>query len=191
MPSTLSGLMVAALLGLPGLLGEAVYRRWVGVDWREKEWLSVLRVITFGVLGLAVYVLMATALHLPEPRHVFPWAYEQARLESTPLWLLALPLLLHALCSLLVGFVTALAGVVIARWSGTTRSPSAWDEFVRRILPGHWVIVGLRSGESYSGRLIHTDLSVALKPSIPWPSYTIQRKTIASPLLEAMSSSWR
>ncbi len=55
MPTTPAEILIIALVILPGLLGDRVYKLLVGIDWREKEWRGILRLIAFSVAGAALY----------------------------------------------------------------------------------------------------------------------------------------
>lgn len=49
----------------------------------------------------------------------------------------------------------------MARFASATAFASAWDHFVHSCIKGHWVVIGLTNGESYSGYVDVADVSVS------------------------------
>lgn len=162
MPENLLGLMVLLLTILPGLLGERIYRSLVGVDWREKDWRTVLRLLGLSVSGVTMYALAAAPAHLPPPTHLFPSTYIAAASAPNALaWSVFLPYAGHLLGGTVAGAIAALGSRFLGRFSSKSVHPSAWDDFIRRSAPGHWVTVGLTNGEVYAGRVGFADVGVA------------------------------
>jgi hypothetical protein len=75
MPTTLASVLVAVIAVFPGLIGDRIYRMIVGVDWREKDWQAVLRLLGFSVVGVALYSLFASWCGLAPPIHLIPATY--------------------------------------------------------------------------------------------------------------------
>ena len=55
MPTTITALLIITIAVFPGLIGDRVYQFIVGVDWREKEFRTILRLIGFSVIGVVIY----------------------------------------------------------------------------------------------------------------------------------------
>ncbi len=66
---TTTGAVIVLLAILPGFVGDYIYRSFTRVDWREKDWRSVLRLLGFSVVGAALYSLVAELFHWPAPIH--------------------------------------------------------------------------------------------------------------------------
>jgi hypothetical protein len=169
MTENLLGALVLLLAVFPGAIGGRIYRSLVGVDWREKEWQGVLRLLGFSVFGATLYSVAASWLHLLPPTHLFPTTYIAvaadpaivARLVFLPYAGVFLPYAGHLIGGTVGGLVAATGTRALARFSSSSAHPCAWDDFVRRHAPGHWVTVGLMNGEVYAGKLVNADVAVA------------------------------
>ncbi|MBU1207104.1 MAG: hypothetical protein KKH04_09290 [Proteobacteria bacterium] len=159
MPTTVTGVIILLICVFPGVLGDRVYRTVVGVDWREKEFRSILRLIGFSVIGVLLYSILTSFFKLPPPAHLFPSSY--AILSAEKINTVAIPYGGHLLSSIYVGFLAAFGLKLVAKLTPGLEYPCAWDAFVRKHVPEHWVVVGLTSGEVYAGKLKNADISVA------------------------------
>jgi hypothetical protein len=158
----LLSVLVLLLAIFPGALGGRIYRLLVGVDWREKEWQGALRLLGFSIFGVTLYSLFASWLHLLPPTHLFPSTYITVAADpGLVARLVFLPYTGHLIGGTLSGLGAALATRVLARFSSSSAHPCAWDDFIRRYAPGHWVTVGLTNGEVYAGKLLYADVGVA------------------------------
>ena len=161
MPETLPALLILLFGLLPGVAGEQVYRTLIGIDWRESNvWPYVFRILTASVSGLVFYSLASQFVftQLPPPIYVLPETFND--LNVTNVTGLFVPLAGHTLGSILAGFLAVVWVRLLSRVSPASAHPSAWNDFVRTYVPGHWVVVTLTSGETYAGILDKTDISV-------------------------------
>lgn len=160
MPNSLAGLLILAFAILPGVPGDKLYRLLVGYDWREDHWQRALRLLGFSVFGLALYSAVAVIAHLPPPAYLSLSALQDSVGSSGGLSLLFAALLGHFVAAAVAGL--GAAGVIrgLGR-TGVSVFAGSWDHFVFRCVPRHWVIVSLKSGESYAGALEAADTSVA------------------------------
>ena len=69
---TLDSIFVIIFALVPGIVADYIFYLRISVDPTEKEWRSVLRIISFSVGGLVLYWLIATPLGLPQPTYIFP-----------------------------------------------------------------------------------------------------------------------
>jgi hypothetical protein len=153
-------ILLVALAIVPGLLGEKIYRVLVGVRWGENQIESLARMVGFTLSGLVLYA-VAYLFGAPEPTYVFPSLISAIIPEMYPR--IAFAYGGHCLCSGLSGAAAAGLVRVLARFSMSSPFPCGWDHFVRRYVPGHWVAVGLETGEAYVGILAYSELSVEQK----------------------------
>lgn len=166
MPSTVVELLVILLAILPGLPGEEVYRRLVGVDWREREWRSIVRVLLFSALGIALYGAVAIPLGAPNPYVLSPDLPEVTP-ERTSFRFTVVPEFFlmayagHFMFSAIAGLVLASTRRILGHWTPTSPYPAAWDEFTRSCLPERWTVITLRNGQTYAGIVETADASVA------------------------------
>ena len=147
---TLSSIFVIIFALVPGIVADYIFHLRIGVDPTEKEWRSVLRIISFSVGGLVLYWLIATSLCLPQPTYIFPELLKKVD-PSTVDSVLFLPFLGHLIGATIIGLIIPSCLGYLAEWFGNSPHPFAWDTFLRRHIPNHWVIVTLRSGEAYAG----------------------------------------
>ncbi len=163
MPNTIGGLIILVLAILPGLPGDEVYRRLVGVSWREREWRAIVRVVLFSAIGLALYGVAAIPLDLPNPYVLSPDLPEvtsgKAAFQLTRSFLLAY--VGHFACAGIAGLLLGFGRLGLGHWTPASAYPAAWDEFTRTCLPERWAVITLRNGHTYAG-IVHTvDASVA------------------------------
>jgi hypothetical protein len=161
MPASLSSLLIALIALFPGLIGNRVFQILVGVDWREKEWRSLLRLLGFSVVGLAIYAIPAGVFGWPAPVHVFPATYQSASPAAKNLNYIFIPYAGHLVGGFLAGFLGAWGTILFARASSSSAYPGSWDDFARKRAPRHWVVVGLSNGDAYAGKLANVDFAVS------------------------------
>jgi hypothetical protein len=161
MPTSLSGLLIALIALFPGLIGNRVYQTLVGVDWREKEWRSILRLLGFSVVGLAIYAIPAGTFGWPAPVHVFPVTYQSVTSATKNLNSIFIPYAGHLVGGFLAGVLGAWGMTLFARISSSSAYPGSWDDFARKRAPRHWVVVGLSNGDAYAGKLVSVDFAVS------------------------------
>jgi hypothetical protein len=104
MPDTIVGLLIIVIAIFPGLIGDKIYRVIVGVDWREKEWQGVLRLIGFSVIGVTLYSLVADFFNWPLPVHVVPSTYGEISSQVDLLPSIFVPYSGHLLGGGIAGF---------------------------------------------------------------------------------------
>jgi len=159
MPTSISALLIIVIAIFPGTLGNNVYRRLIGVDWREKEFRTIVRLIGFSVVGVVLYSIVAEFLDWPPALHLFPNTY----INFSPEYLEKIlpPYIGHLSAGFLTGIIAAGANRLISKFSFASAYPSAWDDFIRALVPRHWVIISLSSGEVYAGKIKVADSAVA------------------------------
>lgn len=156
---TISGLLLLVFAILPGIPGERLYHLLVGFNWREDHWQRVLRLLGFSLFGVALY---APWVGAPPPQYLSPAAFQGAVADPNFIDSLAIALLGHFAGSGIGGLLAGSITRVFARLFSTTVYPSSWDHFIRNYCAkGQGVLVGLESGEYYSGAFDMADLSVS------------------------------
>lgn len=161
MPTTITAVIIILVCVFPGVLGDRVYRTLVGIDWREKQFGTSLRLIGFSIIGAVIYSLIAELLTLPPPLHLFPSEWEALAADHKRLGSILFPYSGHLVGGIIAGIIAAYGIKFIAKLSRASEFPCAWDAFARRYAPKHWVIVGLSNGDVYAGILKNADVSVA------------------------------
>ena len=122
----------------------------------------MLRLLGFSVFGATLYSVFASWVELPPPTHLFPTTYNAVAADpSLVARLVFFPYAGHLVGGTIGGLIAAVGSRALARFSSSSAHPSAWDDFVRRGAPGHWVTVGLTNGEVYAGKLLNADVAVA------------------------------
>ena len=154
MPTSLTTLLIAVLGVLPGVPGDQCYRVLMGRDWREDRWQATLRLLGFSVTGLAIYCAFAPHLKLPLPPYVVPGKLENV--TSAVLNEIGVALLGQTIAGVLAAVIAAGALRLVAR----TSYLAAWDHFVNVSIRNRWVVVAMKSGESYLGYVGFADTSV-------------------------------
>ena len=135
----------------------------VGSDWREREWRTVLRIIAFSFTGALIYTLSASATDLEPPLHLFPSTFQSLTPESPALVQLSVASVGHVLGSVIAAVLVVGFAKVLTRFSSRSLYPGAWDDFARLYAPKHWVVVGLTNGQVYAGKLKSSDVAVAME----------------------------
>lgn len=161
MPTSVTAVLVALIAVFPGLIGNWVYQNLVGVDWREKEWRSILRMLGFSIIGAVLYSVLAGAFGWPPAVHLFPSAYPKLAPTSDQINAIFIPYAGHLVGGFVAGILAAWGAKVIARLSAASAFPGAWDDFIRTCTAHHWVVVALSNNEVYAGKLRSADLGVA------------------------------
>jgi Family of unknown function (DUF6338) len=161
MPDSVTAVLIALIAVFPGLMGNSVYRSLLGVDWREKEWHSVLRLLGFSVIGIVLYSICAFQFGFLPPAHLFPETYESLQPNQEDLRSVVFPYIGHLAGGIVAGVLGAWGTKLLARVASGSAYPSAWDDFARTYAPRHWVIVSLSSGDVYAGKLKNVDVAVA------------------------------
>ena len=161
MPTTITALLIILVAIFPGVLGNRVYQVLVGIDWREKEFQVILRLAGFSVVGAVIYSIVADLSgFLPLPLHLIPSSYESLSSNPEKLLQIIYPYIGHLIGGFVAGVLAAWGVILLAKCSSSTAYPGAWDDFVRKYVPKHWVIVGLKNGDVYAGKIKSADLSV-------------------------------
>jgi hypothetical protein len=158
MPTTLASFLIILLAIFPGALADKLYRMIMGVNWREKEWQIIIRLLGFSLSGIILYSVIAYYLGWPQPIYIFPSNYNADVLKPESLPLIFIPYGGHFLSATLIGLLSAVAMRFLGRWVPTYTG--AWEDFIRLSVPEHWVVVTLNSGEVYAGILQSADTSV-------------------------------
>jgi hypothetical protein len=158
-PNTVGAVLVLLLAILPGRIGAFFLESLSGRDWRERDWLAVLRLLGISAVGLATYAIAAGVFGWPAARHTIPAQIESVTAET--LADLAVPYFGHIAASALAGIGLALFLRVYSRAAGITYRASAWDTFAAQFVPGRWVVVTLKSGDVYAGFVRVADTGVA------------------------------
>lgn len=162
MPTTITALIIIIVAIFPGVLGNKAYQAIVGINWRDKEFQVILRLAGFSIVGAVLYSIVADwASFLPLPLHLIPSYYESLSDSPQNLSKIIYPYLGHLAGGFIAGVLAALAMLLLARFSSTTAYPSAWDDFIRKCVSKHWVVIGLKNGNVYAGKIKTADLSVS------------------------------
>ncbi len=162
MPTTITALIIIIVAVFPGVLGNRAYQTIVGINWRDKEFQVILRLAGFSVIGLVLYSIAADLTgFLPLPLHLLPNSYES--LSDNPSYLLNIiyPYMGHLFGGFIAGIIGALGMILLSKISSQTAYPGAWDDFIRKHVSKHWVIIGLKNGDVYAGKIKTADLSVS------------------------------
>jgi len=160
-PTTVAGVLVILLAVLPGIPGDRLYRALVGVSWRERDVHYLLRLVSFSVLGLAIYVLLAPLISMPPAEYVIPATFSSPSFGAASLRPIAAAYVGHIISATVVGGLVGGSIVSVRAISrGRFGQPDAWDYFIHSAAPGRWVVVKVRSGESYTGFIEHCDVAV-------------------------------
>lgn len=162
MPTTITAIVITIVAIFPGVLGNRAYQAIVGIDWRDKEFQVILRLAGFSVVGAVLYSIAADLTSfLPLPLHLIPSSYESLSDSPENLLKIIYPYIGHLVGGFIAGVLAALAVLLLAKISSTTAYPGAWDDFIRKHVSKHWVIIGLKNGDVYAGKIKTADLSVS------------------------------
>lgn len=162
MPTTITAIIILVVAIFPGVLGNKAYQVLVGIDWREKEFQVILRLAGFSVIGAVIYSIVADLSNfLPMPSHLIPGSYESLSTNPKDILKIIYPYIGHLVSGFIAGVLAAWGVLLLAKCSSTTAYPGAWDDFIRKCVSKHWVIVGLKNGDVYAGKIKSADLSVS------------------------------
>lgn len=157
--TTISGILIAVVAGLPGILAETLYSHITGRSWLEKDLQYYARVLGFSVAGLVGYgALSGTVSFLPFPVHILPETYSAENFVPAAIPMLSVGYIGHAAISAFagIGFGAGLRTIRIY-FPGVVNQEDAWDEFVKTYVANRWIVVRLDSGDAYAGMLQHAD----------------------------------
>lgn len=155
---TLAALLIVVAAIFPGILGDKIYRTFVGWNWREKDWQSVIRLLGFSITGLTIYVVLAYRFGWPLPIYVFPSSFNLNAITPQTLGPLCIAYSGHFAGATAAGLVGGIVMRILGRWLPVY--PSAWDDFVRLCVSEHWVVVSTTNGDTYAGMVRTADVSV-------------------------------
>lgn len=162
MPSTITAIFIIIVAIFPGVLGNKIYQIVVGHDWRNKEFQIVLRLVGFSVIGAVIYSIVADLISfLPLPIHLIPDTYSHLTDSPKSILTIVYPYLGHLAGGFVAGLLAAWSILLLAKISSSTAYPGAWDDFIRKHVSKHWVIIGLKNGDVYAGKIKSADLSVS------------------------------
>lgn len=162
MPADLSALLIAIIAIFPGSIGNKIFGNLVGTDWKEKEYQSILRLLGFSVVGVMIYSLVGNIFGWQPPTHLFPSTYGNLT-PNTFNKTIVIPYIGHLICGSIAGIFGVLGAKSLAYFSGSSAHPGAWDDFIRKYVPNHWVVISLKNGEIYAGIVKHAAISAAQK----------------------------
>lgn len=162
MPNTIIPLFIIIVAIFPGVLGNKVYQAIVGIDWRDKDFQTILRLAGFSIVGAVFYSILADwSSFLPLPLHLIPSSYVSLSDKPHNLVIIIYPYIGHLIGGSIAGLLAALSNLLLAKIFSTTPYPAAWDDFIRKQVSKHWVIIGMKNGEVYAGKIRTADLSVS------------------------------
>lgn len=151
---------------IPGVPGETIYSKKVGLSWRENKLRRVTRTLVISICGLILYILTGELLAygigtevLIEPIHVMPSRLEGG-LGEVDATQVALAYLGHVLFSTAAGVSIAYSWDAVAEQISGHSYPSAWESLVNKHSRNGWVIVTLQNGDSYAGMIETADNNV-------------------------------
>lgn len=162
MPVDLTALLIALVAIFPGIIGNKIYKAIVGIYWQEQDYQSIMRLLGFSVMGIILYSITSSYFMLLPPTHIFPSVYKNIAPNNINT-LFIYPYIGHLTGGAISGLMGAWVAKGLAYFSSSSAYPSAWDDFIRKHVPNHWVVVSLTSGEVYAGKLISANLSVSQK----------------------------
>jgi hypothetical protein len=162
MPTTITAIIITIVAIFPGVLGNRAYQTIVGIDWRDKEFQVILRLAGFSVIGAVLYSIAADFISfLPLPIHLIPGSYKDLSNDPTYLMKIIYPYIGHLFGGFIAGILAAFGMILLSKCSSRTAFPGAWDDFIRKQVSKHWVIIGLKNGDVYAGKIKTADLSVS------------------------------
>ena len=160
-PTTITALLILLLVGLPGFLGDQVFRSFVGLDLRAKQWEVLPRWLSFSVVGLVLYTLLSELFRWPLPIHVIPRSISAVAESPGQLLPVVYSFTGHMLASVGAGGLAVLGKKALTRMSPVSFYQNVWDEFARSHVRGRWIVVSLKSGDVFAGILARGQLSVS------------------------------
>ena len=115
LPTTFSALIIFMFAMLPGLPGETVYKLFADAHWQEREWWSILRILSFSATSLALYVIIANIIHLPMPMYIFPSTFNTSNFTMDILSVLSLSFIGHTIVSVIIGISASYGRQILAQ----------------------------------------------------------------------------
>lgn len=160
MPTTIMGLLIIVFVILPGIPANSIYMIFIGSDWRVTEWEKISKTVGFSLIGVILYICIASIFNFPQPIYLIPSTFSGSSFNESSLIKIAIPLVFHFLSSCIVALLAVFVVKLIYKWSPSTPYPSVWDEFIRTDVLSHWVVVRLQNGEAFTGYIKNADTSV-------------------------------
>jgi hypothetical protein len=151
MSDTLSIMFVILFIVLPGIVGNSIYMKVTGTDWREEPWWTVVRIFSISLAGLILYVLAGGLLNAPLPSYLSLDNVDTIALRRTATIRMSLAFLGHIIAAMIVGFVAGKIIQRVGKTAGGSAFADGWHEFISNHANGHWVVVGIAGGETYAG----------------------------------------
>jgi Family of unknown function (DUF6338) len=162
MPVDLTALLIVIIAIFPGSIGNKIYKNSVGTDWQEKEYQTILRISGFSVVGVMLYSLIGNVFGWTSPTHLFPSTYTNIT-PNNFISTIVYPYIGHLVFGSIAGLFGVFGAKSLAYFSKSSAHPGCWDDFIRRYVMDHWVIVSLKSGEVYAGKIKNADISTSRK----------------------------
>ena len=144
---------------VPGIPGEVLYRLVAGATWREDAWTRVFRIVGFSLVGLILAILTFRLVRIGVVANLSSAIVDQTFSESVVLGVAGL-LFGQTIASTIVGLGSGYLVRGLCHAFRMTPYADSWDEYVRRFVAGHWVIVRLLDGSSFAGILSRADTTV-------------------------------
>ncbi|HEV8613714.1 MAG TPA: DUF6338 family protein [Gemmatimonadales bacterium] len=154
------GILVLIVALLPGAAADEVFKRITGRNWREPVYRTTLRWLGLSLAGLALYVAAARELGMPPPIYVLPKSYAAPGLAAEALPTLLIPFTGHVFSAVVSAILISAVLWILAR-AWPEQPYGAWDVFVAKHVPSHWVVVGLEDGSAYQGKVRYAEKAVA------------------------------
>ena len=151
MSDLLSALFVILFLVIPGIIGNWIYIKVTRTDWKDEPWWTVVRIFSISLGGLILYVFTGSLLNAPLPSYLSLDTMDTIALRRTATIRMSFAFLGHILAAMIVGFVAGKVSQSIGKTAGGSSFSDGWHEFVSTHGNGHWVVVGMASGDSYAG----------------------------------------
>lgn len=159
--TTITGILIAVVAVLPGMLGDALFSHITGRSWLEKDLLHYARILGFSVAGLVGYgALSGIFSFLPHPIHVLPGTFSVENLVPAGFPILSVGYIGHGALSAVAGLVLGIGLRAIRSYFPLSISQEdTWDKFVKTYAASRWVVVRLDSGDTYAGMLQQADVA--------------------------------
>ncbi len=160
-PTTLAAVLVTVFAIIPGAIGTYIYAAINGLHWRQAPATTAIRYLSFSVLGLFAYVLVAEWRGWPPAAHVIPATFSDDTFTAATLSGLVAPYLGHLVGAAVMGALAVVGVRVLSRFTRATVRPASWDSFISESVPKHWVVVTLTSSDVFVGQIEVADVNVA------------------------------
>lgn len=160
MPDTINALLVVLFAVLPGIPGNAIYKRLIGSDWREDQWKTVVRIIGISLGGLIAYIILGSLINAPLPSYIIPSTFKNFEIQRPFLMEMSISLLGHFISATLVGFLGAKTTQLLDKIMRVSDNADSWHKFVSLHARERWVVVSLHGGAAYAGYIDRADTNV-------------------------------